>query len=150
MQYDDLGTHSMRKGAATYASSGSSMTPSAAAIHLRAGWKLGGVQDTYLRYESAGDMYVGRVVSGLPIHNPEFDVVGPFLQGDDNYAELVRTCFINIPDNLVFIAGRCLASLVYHHEFICETLTINHPVRRSALFTRIEFFERVARSGFYQ
>jgi hypothetical protein len=47
MQYDDLETLSIRKGAATYASSGSIMAPSAAAINLRAGWKLGGIQDTY-------------------------------------------------------------------------------------------------------
>jgi hypothetical protein len=47
---EDIGTHSGRKGAATYASSGSTSGPSAAAIHLRAGWAMGGVQDTYLRY----------------------------------------------------------------------------------------------------
>jgi hypothetical protein len=63
---DDLGTHSLRKGAATYCSSGSTACPSSTAIHLRAVWSLGGVQNTYLRYEGAGDMYVGRVVSGLP------------------------------------------------------------------------------------
>ena len=64
---------------------------------------MGDVQDTYLRYESAGHMYVGWIVSGLPIHNPEFDFVDPFLQGDDNYAELVSSCCIDIPDELVFI-----------------------------------------------
>ena len=146
MHYDDLGTHSMRKGAATYASSGSIMAPSAAAIHLRAGWKLGGVQDTYLRYESAGDMFVGRVVSGLPIHKPDFDVVGPFLQGEDNFSELVRLCFIGIPDELVFIGTRCLASLVYHYQFIRNTLDSNHPVMRSSLFTNRDLFTRVERS----
>ena len=45
----DIGTHSMRKGAATFASSGSTACPSSAAIHLRAGWSMGGVQNTYLR-----------------------------------------------------------------------------------------------------
>ncbi|GMF21721.1 unnamed protein product [Phytophthora lilii] len=28
-------------------------------VHLRAGWSLGGVQNTYLRYEAADDMPVG-------------------------------------------------------------------------------------------
>ena len=46
---DDIGSHSGRKGAATYASSGSTCAPSSVAIHLRAGWARGGVQDTYLR-----------------------------------------------------------------------------------------------------
>ena len=47
---DDLGTHSARKGAATYCSSGSTAGPPATAIHLRAGWSMGTVQNTYLRY----------------------------------------------------------------------------------------------------
>ncbi|EGZ24652.1 hypothetical protein PHYSODRAFT_406965, partial [Phytophthora sojae] len=35
---NDLGTHSMRKGAATYCASGSTACPSSTAVHLRAGW----------------------------------------------------------------------------------------------------------------
>eukprot|EP00644_Phytophthora_capsici_P001362 jgi/Phyca11/105062/e_gw1.10.591.1 len=34
----ELGTHSMRKGAATFCSSGSTACPSSTAVHLRAGW----------------------------------------------------------------------------------------------------------------
>lgn len=52
----ELGTHSMRKGSATFCSSGSTACPSSTAVHLRAGWSLGGVQNTYLRYEAAGDI----------------------------------------------------------------------------------------------
>ncbi|DBA02540.1 TPA: hypothetical protein N0F65_011012, partial [Lagenidium giganteum] len=35
-----IGTHSLRKGAATFASSGSTACPSAVAVHLRAGWTM--------------------------------------------------------------------------------------------------------------
>ncbi len=38
---------------------------------------MGGVQDTYLRYESAGDMYVGRTVSGLPSDDVNFAILPP-------------------------------------------------------------------------
>ncbi|ETO75033.1 hypothetical protein F444_09325 [Phytophthora nicotianae P1976] len=62
----------MRKGAATYCASGSTACPSSTSVHLRAGWSLGGVQNTYLRYESAGDMHAGRTVSGLPPDSHEF------------------------------------------------------------------------------
>ncbi|OWY98832.1 hypothetical protein PHMEG_00030295, partial [Phytophthora megakarya] len=41
-------------------SSGSTACPSAVAVHLRAGWSKGGVQDRYLRHDAAGDMFVGR------------------------------------------------------------------------------------------
>ncbi|GMF32529.1 unnamed protein product [Phytophthora lilii] len=62
----DLGTHLMRKGAATFCASGSTACPSSTAVHLRAGSSLGGVQNTYLRYETAGDIHVRRSVAGLP------------------------------------------------------------------------------------
>lgn len=55
IEIEDLGTHSMRKGAATYCSSGSTSCPSSTSVHLRAGWSLPGVQDSYLRYQEAGD-----------------------------------------------------------------------------------------------
>jgi hypothetical protein len=55
---DSIGTHYMRKGSATYCSSGSPSCPSSTSIYLRAGRSLGGVQKTYLLYESAGDMFV--------------------------------------------------------------------------------------------
>ena len=78
----NIGTHSLRKGSATYTASGSTSCPSSTAIHLRAGWALGGVQDTYMRYESAGDMFVGRTVSGLPSDRPEFDILPPRFSGE--------------------------------------------------------------------
>ncbi|ETM99764.1 hypothetical protein PPTG_18514 [Phytophthora nicotianae INRA-310] len=39
---DEIGTHSLRKGAATFASSGSTACPTSTAVNLRAGWSLGG------------------------------------------------------------------------------------------------------------
>ena len=83
-----LGTHSMRKGASTYGASGSTACPPSAALQLRAGWTLPGVQGTYLRYEAAGDMYVGRTVSGLPIDKPEFAILPPNFEGADT--KLIR------------------------------------------------------------
>jgi hypothetical protein len=65
-----IGTHSVRKGAATYCASGLTAGPSMAAIQLRAGWTLEGVQNRYIRYEGAGDQVVGRTVSGLPYTLP--------------------------------------------------------------------------------
>ncbi|KAJ8539014.1 hypothetical protein ON010_g12857 [Phytophthora cinnamomi] len=78
MTVKDFGTHSARKGAAAYASSCSTSGPSAASICLRAGWTLPGVQDKYVRFEAAGDMIVGRFVSGLPFDSPNFATLPPF------------------------------------------------------------------------
>ena len=54
LKSDDIGTHSIRKGSATKCSSGSTACPSTTAVHLRAGWALAGVQDTYMRYDTVG------------------------------------------------------------------------------------------------
>lgn len=43
--------------------------PSALSIFLREGWSLPGVQDSYVRYESAGDRIVDRFVAGLPFES---------------------------------------------------------------------------------
>ena len=67
---ETLRTHSFKKRGSGYCSSGSTACPPSTAVSLRAGWTLGGVQNTYLRYESAGDMYVGRTVAGLPLETP--------------------------------------------------------------------------------
>ena len=72
-----LGVHSIRKGAATYASSGSTCGPSGAAVNLWVGWTLGNVQDSYIKYEAGGDQYCGRVLSGLPVHSYKFAIIGP-------------------------------------------------------------------------
>ena len=49
------------------------------------GWSLGGVQDRYIRYESAGDQYLGRVVAGLPLNGAVFALLPPhFVQNDDD------------------------------------------------------------------
>ena len=72
---DDIGVHSLRKGAASFVSSGATCAPPQVATNIRAGWSMGIIQDTYLRFEAAGDQYVGRVVVGLPLCSPKFAVL---------------------------------------------------------------------------
>ncbi|ETL32637.1 hypothetical protein L916_14808 [Phytophthora nicotianae] len=85
---DEIGsTHSLRKGAATFASSGSTACPSSTTVNLRAGWSLGGVQNTYLRYEAAGDMHVGRTVTGLPTDSHTFACLPPHFCSCDDQVE---------------------------------------------------------------
>ena len=145
MAPSDLGTHSMRKGAATYCSSGSTAGPSSSSIHLRAGWAMGGVQDTYIRYEAAGDMFVGRVVSGLPIDKPEFDVAGPIFSSSDPtlLMDCLKCLFKNIPDQLCAIGEKAMASLVYHFDFLQATLPASHPAKQSLLFRDVNLVRKL-------
>jgi hypothetical protein len=132
---NDVGTHSIRKGAASYCSSGSTSCPQPTAVHLRAGWSLGGVQNTYLRYQAAGDMHVGRTVCGLPQSSELFAILPPqFVVADGTVSEATRATFGDVPQQLQLVAEFALASLVYHYDYIQEKLPSKHVFRQSSLF----------------
>ena len=59
-----FGTHSIRKGAATHVATGSTASPPISVICLRANWVMPGVMGRYIKFESAGDQFVGKCVSG--------------------------------------------------------------------------------------
>ncbi|KAH9104699.1 hypothetical protein LEN26_014929 [Aphanomyces euteiches] len=77
------GTHSIRKGVTTFACSGSTVGPSLVSVCLRCGWSLGDVMERYIRYESAGDPYLGRVVAGLPLDKRQFALLPPHFAKQD-------------------------------------------------------------------
>jgi hypothetical protein len=132
---DDIGTHSIRKGSSTFCASGSTACPSSTAIHLRAGWSFGGVQNTYLRYESAGDMYVGRTVSGLPLDSYKFAILPPHFPGATNDVKTaLSVIFPGLPRNLRYIAEFALASLVYHVPFLRTNIPPEHRIFNTPLF----------------
>jgi hypothetical protein len=74
---DLLGVHSFWKGALTFLSSGSTGGPTSGAIHQRAGWSQGKVNNTYILFERAGDQFIRRIISGLNIHQHTFAVLPP-------------------------------------------------------------------------
>ena len=71
---EDFGTHSIRKGAVTHVSTGSTACPPIASICLRANWAMPGVMNRYIKYESAGDQFVGRCASGRSRNSTKFAV----------------------------------------------------------------------------
>jgi hypothetical protein len=119
----DLGSHSTRKGSATNCSSGSTSCPSQSAICLRAGWSMPGVQGTYIQYEAAGDQYVGRTASGLPVNDARFGVVGPYVIANNLEEQvlvdrIVSIVYPNLPQNCTLIGRWLIASLVYHKRYV--------------------------------
>ena len=62
MEVKELGTHSFRKGVATYLC-GMPGGPTAIAIYLRAGWSLGNVQQRYILAGDGGDQVCGRAAT---------------------------------------------------------------------------------------
>ncbi len=135
---ETLGLHSIRKGSATYCSSGCTACPSQSSIDNRGGWSQGGVKDVYQKPLHAGDQYVGRTVTGLPRLQPEFAILPPFFVNNSNsefISESIRCCYPGMPDNLFQVLKFCLASVVYHSEFLKEVMPFDHPVFSTPLFT---------------
>ncbi|KAF1785226.1 hypothetical protein GQ600_11666 [Phytophthora cactorum] len=132
------GTHSICKGMASFASGGSTGGPSIVRICLHCGWSLGGVQDRYFRYESAGDQYLGRVVAGLPLNRSAFATLPPYFADPRNSAvgECVRRMFPALADdeNLRQTLQLCVASLIYHADFLQQQLPRNHTLLSTVLF----------------
>jgi len=97
----------------------------------------------YLHYVAAGDQYVGRVVSGLPLGTAFFALPPPhFTVVDSDLEQALVACFPYLhsqPDvfgDLRGVLTLCLASIVYHSDWLRSTLhdVPNHPVLQSWLF----------------
>jgi hypothetical protein len=71
---EDIGTHSFRKGCATYLASFPG-GPSAIAIYLRAGWSLGQIPTRYVHAGEGADQFVGRLATGLDMTSTDFAVL---------------------------------------------------------------------------
>ncbi|ETN22049.1 hypothetical protein PPTG_02102 [Phytophthora nicotianae INRA-310] len=144
----DYGTHSIRKGVATYACNGSTGGPSIVSVCLRCGWSLGGVQDRYFRYEAAGDQFLGRVVAGLPVNSAQFASLPPHFK--DNNCPIVREGVISMfpafaeDTRLQPILKLCLASLAYHYDFLSTELPTTHSLRASSLFRRCNLHQSLS------
>jgi hypothetical protein len=160
---EDLSTHSLRKGPATYAASGTTSAPTRVAICHRAGWTNGKIMDNYVKVQMEGDCFVGRTVSGLPVDSIKFATLpAHFITTDlkelteinryaeEQFGENVEGLDDNerndsnlgeLPASLVAIKQYLLASLVHHMDFLLANLHQNHPLRSTPLFIQQELYE---------
>jgi len=76
---------------------------------------------------------VGRTVCGLPSDKPEFATLPPHFNERPS-PEIIKTCFHRIPDQALLIGEFCLASLVYHSQWLRNNLPQEHPLFLTALF----------------
>jgi len=68
---ENIGTHSIHKGAISYLSAAPG-GPQAAAVCVHAGWMMGKVKDIYMRYIDSGDQFVGRCLVLLLLLDSKF------------------------------------------------------------------------------
>jgi hypothetical protein len=131
-----LGTHSVRKGAASYCS-GMMNGPSTVQVFLRAGWSLGNVQDRYLFAGAGGDQLTGRVLSGLPFNQSSFACLPPHFSEEGirliNW-DTIMPLRSRLPDTFRRALPHLLASICYHESWLKATLAANHPLFSTHLF----------------
>jgi len=131
-----LGTHSVRKGAASYCS-GMVNGPSTVQVFLRAGWSLGNVQDRYLFAGAGGDQLTGRVLSGLPFTDSSFSSLPPHFVQDGldriQWASILPP-YARLPETFKRALPCLLASICYHEQWLRSTLPSHHPLFATYLF----------------
>jgi hypothetical protein len=146
---NQIGSHTSRKTGASYVSSISAIH-SYTAFCLRFGWALGGSQGRYVQIQADkhGDCVVGRILAGLAPDSAEFATILPyFIDVSQRVVDAVSICFPLLPPNMLPVAQMCLASLIYHREFLREKLPSNHPgklvicvLQKLSNFTDCAFF----------
>ena len=147
----DLGSHSARKGACSFASAGSTVSPPMVSICLRAMWSMGSVKERYLQFEKAGDQYLGRVVSGLDVNDVSFAISPPYFECDCYMKDKILTLLKDFTVGGHGIRGEifqmlyfCFASLCYHFDFLVQRLPKRYKLQASPFFTHIPLQAREA------
>jgi len=148
----DLGSHSARKGACSFASAGSTVCPPMVSICLRAMWSMGSVKERYLQFEKTGDQYLaGQVVSGLDVNDVSFAVSPPYFECDGDVKEKILILLKDFTVGGHGIRGEifqmlyfCFASLCYHFDFLVKVLPKRNKLQASPFFTHIPNYAREA------
>lgn len=138
-----LGPHSIRKGASSFLVSLPGGPP-AAASSLRGGWSMGGVKDRYWQYMESGDQFVGRCLCLLPIMSVMFACSPPFfdvVSGSEVDKEVNEWVFAQFPYvsgvvGLGRLCRMCIASLLYHKEWIMSFFNVNHIIVSGSVVLR--------------
>jgi len=141
MGYDpgSIGSHSIRKGAVSMISACPG-GPTMASVCVRAGWTMGKIKDTYMRYMSDGDAFCGRCLAMLPLLKSEFAVSPPFFDdgADPIWVDsLSASQFESFRDIDTF--GRLSPLLVasqLHQRVFVRRFPANHVLRQASYVHR--------------
>ena len=132
----NLGAHSIKKGAITFLNSilGG---PSAIAIELRADHHIGDVRSRYIFQSISQDMYIGRCLAMLPTHDVDFCCTAAYFTSDCPEIDwsAVFPMHAAVPESFVAVLPVLLAQLVYHRTWLRDTLKSGHPILMTHLFS---------------
>ncbi|KAL3781326.1 hypothetical protein ACHAW5_007180 [Stephanodiscus triporus] len=111
--------------------------PPIASICLRANWAMPGVMNRYIKFENAGDQFVGQCVSGRSRLTKEFAASPPYFDFSDCSQVDNMPVAAQSNDKVFALFKTCLASFFYHRKFLTETLHPNSCLRTSHFMTEV-------------
>ena len=139
VSHQDIGTHSVRKGAATYCCAGVHPGPPVISVCLRAGWSVGRVKERYLKYENAGDELVGRTLTGIPPTSCKFGISPAYFDRNEanehDIENLVAMCFPLAKETLIGLTYVLSASFIFHEEWTVTNTKQDSPLLHSTFFS---------------
>src|SRR3989338_483531 len=130
LKKEDIGAHSIRKGAATHHCNGGTCAPLSGSISLRLSWTTG-VKDRYIQYNPAADAYCGRILSLLDQNSINFATLPPHTVSPIDF-EMTLLAFPSTQsiESLELVRQFSLASLLHHRERISELI----PLPRHSIY----------------
>ena len=142
IRFDRANTHGIRKGGSRHACAGTTCPPSLVSVALRGEWSMGKVFDIYFKFGEFGDQYLGRILAGLDPNDTTFACLPPYFTEPITNVHIGRAMkgmFGNILEthpSAKSTLSLCLASIVYHSDFIKEIIRNNrgHPLETLFLF----------------
>ena len=153
----DLGSHSARKGACSFAAVGSTVCPPMVSICLWAMWSMGSVKERYLQYEKAGDQYLGRVVLGLDVNDVSFAISPPYFECGDNEDDVREEILTLLKEftvgghgiqgeifHFIFASCHCVIISIFWLRFCPSEINCRH---HPFLLTSLIMHERQQQSG---
>ncbi|EKX35766.1 hypothetical protein GUITHDRAFT_118041 [Guillardia theta CCMP2712] len=119
---------------------------------IRKGWQGdsndGGIATTQCEYDAASNL--AKSSSGLPLHSEIVPPLPPKFRGvDEKTLQIaIETCFPTLPKHMAGILEHCLASIVYHFNYLSLRLDPCHPFWSSALFLERGLLEKLKEKAF--
>lgn len=138
MRLEHFNPYGFRKGSATHACSGTTLSPSLPSIARRGEWSQGMVLDVYWHFAAIGDHYLGRVLACLQPNDagfatlpPHFNVANPMenqfvLEAMRLSFQPIMTNYAGQPNDPTAMLLRCLACIVHHADSLLEFM-VEHP-----------------------
>ncbi len=147
LQPEYFGTHSIRKGSITHGACGVVNGPPIASICIRANWKMPGVMNRYMRYESAGDEYVGRSVCGRVRLGKRFAESCPYFdfsncgesEKEERHKKIDDWIQCRMPELCSTETFRlfkfCVATFIFHRDWLDENIHEDNALRFSPFWS---------------